>query len=208
MMVEPTRGVSPAPALTATHRHGGTIGMATSETSTRLCSIPGCERRRKSRGWCNTHYERWRHRASKDDTARPSLQERFWPKVDKRGPGGCWIWTAAKTPLGYGAISVEGVPRRAHRISYVWSKGPIPDGLEIDHLCRVRSCVNPDHLEAVTHKENLARGYGVGAVAARTGKCHRGHQNWRVKRDGRRECRTCDNDRQRERYRTKVRGAA
>src|SRR5258706_12037463 len=86
------------------------------------------------------------------------LTERFWAKVDVRGPDECWAWTAG-TVCGYGSFSVPG-PRtvRAHRWIYEQVNGPIPDGLQIDHLCRNSLCVNPTHLEAVTGKENAQRG--------------------------------------------------
>lgn len=87
-----------------------------------------------------------------------TLQERFWPKVDKSGE--CWNWTGVLGGGGYGYISVggrTGRDLRAHRVSYEWAHGPIPDGLEIDHLCQNKRCVNPDHLEAVTKSENQLR---------------------------------------------------
>ena len=88
--------------------------------------------------------------------ARP-LIERLFEKfyVDDNG---CWIWTAATVPAGYGIIAVtHGVLRRAHRLSYEFIVGPIPEGLDLDHLCRVRPCINPYHLEPVTRAENLNR---------------------------------------------------
>ena len=76
-------------------------------------------------------------------------------------PSGCWLWTGSRTRDGYGLITTRegGKQRRSyvHRIAYVKVHGFIPDGLEIDHLCRVRNCFNPSHLEAVTHAENLRR---------------------------------------------------
>lgn len=80
--------------------------------------------------------------------------ERFWAKVVKGDD--CWEWTGCKTN-GYGRFKFEGKMVRAHRWSYEQAKGRIPDGLQIDHLCRNTSCVNPDHLEAVTAFENTQR---------------------------------------------------
>ncbi len=83
-------------------------------------------------------------------------QQRFWSKVKKTD--GCWFWLAAKTKGGYGLIQVDGSLAYAHRLSYEIAHGRIPDGLQIDHLCRTRSCVCPSHLEAVAPAENTRRG--------------------------------------------------
>lgn len=84
--------------------------------------------------------------------------DRFAAKVDVR-PGGCWLWSAAvdKT-TGYGKFYADGKVVNAHRWAYLNLVGPIPDGYTVDHLCRVRRCVRPSHLEAVTARENLLRG--------------------------------------------------
>ncbi len=71
---------------------------------------------------------------------------------------GCWEWTASRTTAGYGQTSVAGKYRMAHRALYELLVGPIPNGLQLDHLCRNRGCVRPDHLEPVTQAENLRRG--------------------------------------------------
>jgi len=70
---------------------------------------------------------------------------------------GCWIWTGSTQWNGYGSVSWKGARRVAHRVSYELLAGPIPKGLQLDHLCRVRGCVNPQHLEPVTNKENVRR---------------------------------------------------
>lgn len=96
----------------------------------------------------------------------PKILARFWECVDWQ-PNGCWLWTAGKTGMGYGAIDVldakgwRNKKELAHRFSYELHKGPIPKGLTIDHLCRTKACVNPLHLEAVTHRENTRRGLGT-----------------------------------------------
>jgi hypothetical protein len=84
------------------------------------------------------------------------VEARFWAKVEKRVDG-CWVWTAKITSHGYGEFWIDGRGRGAHRVAYELVIGPIPEGLEIDHLCRVRNCVNPAHLEAVTASENIKR---------------------------------------------------
>jgi hypothetical protein len=124
----------------------------------------------------------------------PRLPARFWSKV--RETPGCWEWTGAKHPAGYGQLTVNKVTVYVHRVAYEALVGPIPDGLYIDHLCRTRSCVRPNHLEAVKNGTNVLRGFGRGAINARKTHCAReGHplsgDNLYVTRSGRRRCRTC-----------------
>lgn len=120
------------------------------------------------------------------------LEERLWPRVKKTS--GCWEWTGPRY-LGYGKIHFEGKSLYAHRVVYSLLKGNIPSGLFIDHLCRVRHCVNPDHLEAVTLKENVLRGVGVTAQNAKKTHCKRGHSledsNVYIRPNGWRSCRVC-----------------
>jgi hypothetical protein len=83
----------------------------------------------------------------------------IWSRIDKSGAGGCWLWQGATNRDGYGLTKPRGDKLRvAHRVIYEMLVGPIPDGLQLDHLCRVRACVNPEHLEPVTCRENLWRG--------------------------------------------------
>lgn len=105
-----------------------------------------------------------------------TLEERFWMKVDKTGPGGCWLWTASQNTHGYGKFWVDGHTVPAHRIAYLLGVGPIPEGMDIDHVrtkgCHHRHCVNyEDHLEPVTKLENHRRG----SRATKT-HCPRGHE--------------------------------
>lgn len=111
--------------------------------------------------------------------------ETFWSKVDKSGD--CWIWTAGATSAGYGLFKHQ----YAHRISYRLHRGEIPEGLELDHLCRVTRCVNPDHLEAVTHAENVRRGMSPPAIRHRAGTCALGHPFVVINGGKRRYCRIC-----------------
>jgi hypothetical protein len=76
----------------------------------------------------------------------------------------CWLWTGARTHAGYGLLTINYANHYAHRWSYELHVGPIPPGLDLDHLCRVRHCVNPEHLEPVTRKTNLNRGAGNGGA--------------------------------------------
>jgi HNH endonuclease len=90
-----------------------------------------------------------------------TLQQRFDEKWIPEPNSGCWLWLGASTEgdprYDYGVIRVEGRTVRAHRVSYELARGPVPNRLELDHICRNSYCVNPDHLEAVTHEENLRR---------------------------------------------------
>lgn len=109
-----------------------------------------------------------------------SLEERFWEKVVITGFTECWLWGGAKTN-GYGSIGyqTEGGGKTkhisSHRAAYQLLIGPIPDNLDLDHLCRNPGCCNPKHLEPVTHRENVLRGEGPSAKQARQTHCKRGH---------------------------------
>lgn len=120
-------------------------------------------------------------------------QQRFWAKVEKTET--CWLWTGYRDRGGYGQFSVDGKQRKPHRVAYEWTVGPIPEGLQLDHLCRVRHCVRPDHLEPVTCAENLRRGHGFVGINSRKTHCKRGHpltpDNLVPRKDGNRACRIC-----------------
>lgn len=85
--------------------------------------------------------------------------ERFWEKVEKTET--CWNWTAALTGMGYSQFWYAGKVRPAHRYSYELAKGPIPEGMVIDHICHNPACVNPEHLRATTHKQNMEHKLGA-----------------------------------------------
>lgn len=121
--------------------------------------------------------------------------ERFWAKVEKNGSNGCWLWTSAIS-RGYGTFWLDSKPVYAHRFAYEQLIGSIPEDTEIDHLCRNRVCVNPEHMELVTTRQNILRGEGHTALNARKTHCLRGHQfdlfntHYRSDRSGR-ECQIC-----------------
>jgi len=165
------------------------------------CSTPGCGRPVRARGMCRADYQRW-HRAG-GAIGYPPVDVRFWSKVNKNGPvqshaphlGNCWLWTGGLHATGYGhfrAVSREPMVS-SHQWAYRSMNGPVPDGLELDHLCRVRACVRPEHLEPVTHAENMARSREL------TTHCPWGHE-WttettRYNRKGYRYCHACDRQR-------------
>lgn len=126
---------------------------------------------------------------------------RFWEKVDYSAA--CWTWKGGINSNGYGSTWMDGKHEQAHRVAYEFMVGPLPDGLQIDHLCRNRACVNPAHMEPVTSRENTLRGTSVPGTNARKTRCVHGHpfddENTLIAKDGRRQCRACHNRRSVER---------
>lgn len=124
-----------------------------------------------------------------------TARARIMQRTDRSG--NCWLWTGALDRHGYAAIKVDKRRHLAHRLAYELFVGPIPNGLVIDHTCRVRHCVNPDHLEPVTNRENLLRGEGFAAKNTAKTHCPQRHPyddaNTIIRRGGRRRCRTCHN---------------
>lgn len=110
--------------------------------------------------------------------------------------GDCWEWTGSKTRNGYGQVGIGGVGRMAHRVFYEYFIAEIPEGLDLDHLCRLRSCVNPWHLDPVSRSVNLYRAETLGKYNLRKTHCPQNHEysasNTRLTKTGRRCCRTCE----------------
>lgn len=176
-----------------------------------FCTVDGCGKRRVGRGFCRTHYMRWKRNG--DPLATPrfcTLEERFWRYVEISETS-CWEWTGA-LHRGYGAFTVSQRPTvtvKAHRFAYSMLVGPIPHGLTLDHLCRNKRCVHPLHLEPVTMRVNVLRNDGPIAKNAAKTHCKHGHAfnaaNTYIYRTGRRKgarkCRTCERIRM-QRYRS------
>ena len=120
----------------------------------RICSFDGCDRKHYGRGYCRGHWEQW-HRGNplKPLAGRAiPVMERFFQKVEKTE--NCWNWTGFVN-VRYGRMRVNGIKIYAHRFSYEKFVGPIPSGMEVDHICLNYICVNPDHLRLVTRKQNM-----------------------------------------------------
>ena len=170
------------------------------------CAVEGCDQPHHCKGYCQKHYVRWRkygdpHIVNQPKHLAPSTAQRFWAKVDRSGgPDACWPWTASKRENGYGQYTVSGKNWLPHRYAYTEVIGPIPEGMDLDHLCRNPACVNPAHLEPVTHRENVLRSDNFAAHYATQTRCKHGHELtpeniylWR----GTRYCRECRRSRRR-----------
>lgn len=133
-----------------------------------LCKIDGCGRRSRSRLLCLTHLKQWQRTGDPIARRLPrgTPEERFWRKVDRSDPDGCWLWTGSVNKRGYGMFHRDaGSLKLAHRFAFELLVGPIPPEMQIDHVhdrgCTNRNCVNPAHLEPVTQAENTRRAWEV-----------------------------------------------
>ena len=158
----------------------------------RTCIIDGCGSTQVARGVCNRHYKRLAAQGRLPPLA--TVEDRFWGSTDKSDS--CWLWTGTLDTCGYGQIKSKGKTLKAHRFAYELLVGPIPDGLQLDHLCRVRNCVNPDHLEPVTQTENVRRGTSFAVEHAAKTHCPQGHPYegdnlYIIPTTGSRSCKAC-----------------
>lgn len=181
------------------------------------CSTADCRRPVHGRGMCDLHYRRWR-KANPDKVQRrptgESVQQRFWRQVEGGEVHTCWVWTGRPANEGYGKFVVRRKWYQAHRFAYECLITEIPDGLELDHLCRNRACVNPWHMEPVTHYVNtrralLGKPFTGRRPAPDATHCANGHlrteANTYISSDGRsRDCRDCGRERAR-RYKARRR---
>jgi hypothetical protein len=141
----------------------------------------------------DSHTKRRKKKMFKQSPHHPDI----FSLIDKQ-PGGCWLWKGHidnyRHNRGYGRYGGPGQRRQAHRLIYELLRGPVPKHLDLDHLCRIRHCVNPDHLEIVTRRTNLLRGKGLAAVNARKTQCPKGHL-YDAKNSSGRFCSTCQRER-------------
>lgn len=128
------------------------------------CTIEDCARPHWALGCCRLHYGRLRSNGDPTVTQRVRNNDprRFWSKVDFTET--CWLWKGSLTRDGYGNLGIGGVMKLSHRWAYEFCVGPIPPDMDIDHVCFVRNCVNPDHLQPLDHITNVVRRRPRGSV--------------------------------------------
>ena len=118
------------------------------------CSIDGCARKRKARGFCNTHYEAWRITGNPLRNPRPAPREEIAATTEREGD--CIVWTGYLTPVGYGQITYKGRARRVHTVVWEMERGTPPKGAVVDHACHNRRCCNIEHLRLATWQQNAS----------------------------------------------------
>lgn len=148
-----------------------------SERQCEFCGIsPMPPNKRSDARFCQETYRRKGARVKNGHNVVHPADVRFWSRVNKQAALGCWEWTAAKLASGYGSFRANNRAYVAHRYAYERLIGLVPDGLQLDHLCRNRACVNPHHLEPVPQSVNVLRGISLPAINARKTHCSRGHE--------------------------------
>jgi hypothetical protein len=146
---------------------------------------------------CQMHRHRLKRTGTTDLRPRPEpdYAARWWSKVERGGAHECWPWRGTVLDVGYGQFAVNRKRYLAHRYGYELLVGPIPAGLQLDHVkargCTRTDCVNPAHLEPVTSAENLRRSEAISTINARKTHCSKGHALVKRGADGKRFCRPC-----------------
>ncbi len=196
-------------------RHGRPTGggqLRRPAGATERCLADGCERPRRCLAWCAMHYARYSRHGT---VAKPSTAERFWSRVQKTET--CWLWTGTITPAGYGRVKINGTNVPAHRYAYELTRGPVPNGMTLDHCCHNedvacqggpqclhRRCVTPSHLEVASSRDNTLRGNTPAAANVAKTHCPKGHAydeaNTWISRRGDRHCRACHRNKKRSRH--------
>src|SRR3990172_7099161 len=146
-----------------------------------VCIIIGCKMPICARNLCSYHYYSIRNNGELNKFPKIIIKnpfERFWEKINKTET--CWLWVGCTDGNGYGSFMIRNKKTgrqkkwKVHRYAYTKLVGRIPRGLTLDHLCRVRACVNPSHLEPVTMRENILRGISFSAINAKKTHCIHG----------------------------------
>lgn len=171
---------------------GASIEFASSPAE--KCIVDSCLRRKRPSGYCSKHYNNYvRHGSPIAPPKWEPVEPRIWTHVEPTGF--CWEWTGRVETTGYGKFSYRGAQVLAHRFVYELLVGPIPSGMQIDHLCHNRACVNPDHLEPVSARINQLRSMSPSGQNVRKTHCPKGHpydeENTYVTPNGGRQCRAC-----------------
>ena len=163
------------------------------------CKIEGCDRDHSAKGYCVKHYERFKRHVTTDDPSIPrdrgSNEERFWKYVNKAGEDECWTWKGGHGGSGHGVFMMnEGKPYKtnAHRAAWIIIKGPIDGNKQVNHKCKTKDCVNPNHLYLGTQKENMQDRSKDGHAYHWERPKGQGHGNSKFTDEQARYIKTCD----------------